>query len=294
MKDNNLVSFCIVAYNQEEYIADAVKSALEQTYSPMEIIISDDCSTDNTFEVIKKTVEAYKGPNKIVLNRNEKNMGISKHCNKVIYDLCQGDIILLLGGDDVFAPNMAEVYVKYFNRFPEVMSMSCESVEVDENLKEIPVHSKEWDNSFSIYNINDYLEHRNFIIYSGDSRALRRDVVTSFPPLEFAKSEDLSLFVRSLLIGSGCIVREPLVKRRHHGNNASAKKGVSYEPVRRQMYEDIQYAYNRKYITKLQKEKMEKKADYIKEQFELYWDSSTRSIKTIFYRVLRKIFGVTK
>ena len=47
-----LVSFCIVTYNQEKYIRAAIEGALKQTYSPMEIIISDDCSTDGTYKEI--------------------------------------------------------------------------------------------------------------------------------------------------------------------------------------------------------------------------------------------------
>jgi glycosyltransferase involved in cell wall biosynthesis len=47
------------AYNHERFIAEAVRGALSQTYSPLEIIISDDCSTDRTFEIIQSEVAGY-------------------------------------------------------------------------------------------------------------------------------------------------------------------------------------------------------------------------------------------
>ncbi|MCK5536618.1 MAG: glycosyltransferase, partial [Bacteroidales bacterium] len=59
-----LISFTLFAYNQEKYIQEAVEGALSQTYSPLEIVISDDCSTDRTFEIIKELTEDYSGPHK--------------------------------------------------------------------------------------------------------------------------------------------------------------------------------------------------------------------------------------
>jgi GT2 family glycosyltransferase len=52
MRDE-LVSFVVLAYNQQKFVAEAVRGALAQTYHPLEIVISDDCSTDGTFDVIK-------------------------------------------------------------------------------------------------------------------------------------------------------------------------------------------------------------------------------------------------
>lgn len=48
-----LVSVCLIAYNQEKYVEKAIDSIFAQTYSPLEIILSDDCSTDNTLIIIK-------------------------------------------------------------------------------------------------------------------------------------------------------------------------------------------------------------------------------------------------
>ena len=49
-----LISFLLLTYNQENYIQDAINGALAQTYSPLEIIISDDCSTDGTYKKIEE------------------------------------------------------------------------------------------------------------------------------------------------------------------------------------------------------------------------------------------------
>ena len=288
-----LVSFCIITYNQEKYIEEAINSALNQTYDNMEIIISDDCSTDDTPNIIKRVCEKYNGPHRIVININEQNMGIREHCNKILYSIAKGEILLLAGGDDVSDHRRTQIYVEYFNRFPEVMSISCKSVEVDEDMKEIYA-DEEWDNSFSIFNINDYIEHRDFLIYSGDSRGIRRNVINSFPPLKYPRAEDIHLFIRSMLIGSGCYLRIPLVKRRNHRNNASKVRSQKYDLFKMQEFEDIKYAREKGYITCRTEKAMYDKVLHVKEVMELYWNPATSNLKTLFYRALSRLFDVRK
>ena len=72
-----MVTICMGTYNQEEYVRDSVRGLLSQTYTPLEIVISDDCSKDHTWEIILEEVENYRksgGEHKIVLNRNAHNL----------------------------------------------------------------------------------------------------------------------------------------------------------------------------------------------------------------------------
>jgi glycosyltransferase involved in cell wall biosynthesis len=68
-----LVSILLIAYNQEKQITDAVRSALAQTYAPLEIIISDDASSDATFAAIEAAITGYNGPHKVIARRNAAN-----------------------------------------------------------------------------------------------------------------------------------------------------------------------------------------------------------------------------
>lgn len=110
-----LVTLTITTYNHERYIAEAVLGALAQIYSPLEIIISDDCSIDNTFEIAQNLVKNYRGPHKIILNRNEKNIGLIAHVNKVLA-LARGELILGSSGDDISLPNRAQRMVYIYLR----------------------------------------------------------------------------------------------------------------------------------------------------------------------------------
>lgn len=102
-----LVTFYVIAYNQARFIREAVEGALAQTYSPLEIVLSDDCSTDGTFAIMEELVAGYSGPHKIILNRNDRNLGLSEHVNRIMA-LATGELVVAADGDDVSHPQRTE------------------------------------------------------------------------------------------------------------------------------------------------------------------------------------------
>ena len=67
LQDRPLVTFALFAYNQEKYIREAVEGTFSQTYEPLEIILSDDCSSDRTFEIMEEMAATYDGPHATLL-----------------------------------------------------------------------------------------------------------------------------------------------------------------------------------------------------------------------------------
>lgn len=94
------MTFALFAYNQERFIREAVEGALAQDYSPLEIILSDDCSVDSTFSIMNDLAMAYKGPHTVILNRNSANQGLGRHINSVM-TIANGEFIVVAAGDDV-------------------------------------------------------------------------------------------------------------------------------------------------------------------------------------------------
>jgi len=99
-KDRPLVTFALFAYNQEKYIREAIEGAFSQTYEPLEIILSDDCSTDRTFEIMQEMAEAYEGPHSVRARQNGTNLGVFMHVLSVAHMSC-GKLIVLAAGDDI-------------------------------------------------------------------------------------------------------------------------------------------------------------------------------------------------
>ena len=98
--ESPLVTFAIFGYNQEKYIGEAVRSALAQTYEPMEVILSDDGSTDQTFQIMQEMASSYSGSKKVIARRTEKNLGTFLHVVDVAR-IAKGKLFVLAAGDDV-------------------------------------------------------------------------------------------------------------------------------------------------------------------------------------------------
>ena len=98
-----LVSVCIPVYNGVPYIAEAIESVLKQTCQDFEIVVCDNCSTDDTLKV----VEGYADP-RIRVYRNERNLGASTNYNRVV-SLARGKYFKLLCADDIIYPDCLKV-----------------------------------------------------------------------------------------------------------------------------------------------------------------------------------------
>lgn len=109
----SLVSISVITYNSSKYILDTLESIKAQTYSPLELVISDDCSTDNTVEVCREWIDRNKERffnTKIVVA--QKNQGISANYNQGM-DNCSGEYIKEIAGDDMLLPNCIEDYMRF-------------------------------------------------------------------------------------------------------------------------------------------------------------------------------------
>lgn len=108
-----LVTVCIITYNSAEFIIEALESVFEQTYQNIELIVSDDCSKDNTVEVCRKWITEH-------VNRFfhaevltvEKNTGVSANGNRGIRK-GTGDFVKPLAGDDKLLPTCIEDNINY-------------------------------------------------------------------------------------------------------------------------------------------------------------------------------------
>ncbi|HMO12757.1 MAG TPA: glycosyltransferase family 2 protein [Pirellulaceae bacterium] len=106
-EEKPLITFALFAYNQEHCVRNAIEGAFSQTYTPLEIILSDDCSGDGTYEVMQSMADSYAGPHTIRLNRNSVNLGIGGHIAKLA-ELARGDWITVAAGDDVSLPTRVQ------------------------------------------------------------------------------------------------------------------------------------------------------------------------------------------
>jgi len=117
MKTSNpLVSVLMPAYNAERYIGEAIESILNQTFDDFELVVVNDCSTDNTPKIIEDFAE---NDGRIRVLHNEKNLKLSRSLNRGI-QVARGKYIARMDADDISLPGRLESQVKYMEENPEV------------------------------------------------------------------------------------------------------------------------------------------------------------------------------
>lgn len=137
---NPLVSICIPTYNGQEFILEVLNSALNQTYRPIEIIVSDDESTDDTLNIIKNgSIDS--DINIAVYSHTPQGIGANwNHC----VSKAKGEYIKLLFQDDIIAPNCIEEMIKPFLENKTLGLSFCRRNFIDEYKNE----STDWINNY--------------------------------------------------------------------------------------------------------------------------------------------------
>ena len=130
MPYSDSVSLVLITYNQASFIKEACLSVLNQDGEPIEIILSDDHSTDHTFEIMQDIVSSYAGPHKVTLRQTERNVGLIEHINQVV-DISTGQIIVYAAGDDVSMPNRVVKTMEYFQRNKDALIVHSSVIEID-------------------------------------------------------------------------------------------------------------------------------------------------------------------
>lgn len=111
MKNNILISMLVPFYNVEKYVGKCVESLFRQTFTNIEYIFVNDCTPDNSMEIINAKILEFNIPNnRYTIVKHEKNMGISASRNDCIAN-AKGDYILFIDSDDWIEEDMVELLV---------------------------------------------------------------------------------------------------------------------------------------------------------------------------------------
>jgi glycosyltransferase involved in cell wall biosynthesis len=122
-----LVGICIPAFNAERFLAETLESALGQDYPKLEIIVSDDASTDRTPEIV-----ATYSDHGVRLIRQPRNLGMTRNMNFVIR-ASQGKYVVKLDADDILEPNYVSTLVPVMETKPKIAFAHCACRLIDIN-----------------------------------------------------------------------------------------------------------------------------------------------------------------
>ena len=212
-----LVTFALFAFNQEQYIREAIQGAFSQTYEPLEIILSDDCSSDLTFEIMQEMAAAYQGPHQVIVRQSDENCGLFNHILEVAQN-SRGEFIVVAAGDDISLPERTSAVIPHF-KDKEVLALSSDEIVIDEN-------GKIQENDKSRFKQRDIWYRKNNSWLFGATEVFRSNFLKAIPlSTNKIMLEDMMF---PLLIkargGKSLRLKIPLIKYRHHSSNISIGK----------------------------------------------------------------------
>ena len=211
-----LVTFALTCFNQQRFIRDAVRGALAQDYEPLEILISDNHSTDGTFDIIQEELRGYSGPHSVRVIRQSRNIGWEIYARTT--EAAGGEFVVLAHGDDVSYPNRTRCLVEAWQSTnASFLSSNAEIIDGDSHLLNYvtPEGEAKW---FSAVELADgYTRYMH-----GATMAWHQDVFRKFGPLDNLRlhaAYDHVLPFRGALLGGSYHVPLKLLQWRVHGKN---------------------------------------------------------------------------
>ena len=226
-----LVSFCMPVYNEQKYIADTLECLKKQTYRNIEVLILDNCSTDDTPEICRK----FTRDRRFRLMRNGANIGQVHNFNRC-YGMASGDFVALLSGNDLVAPDYTEKLLEPMLREPGVglSYAKCRFIDEDSN----PIRSLKEDAYFTT-DVEDPVNAATvvmarFFFTAAVFGLYRRDLIERLQPFRHTYGSDAIFVCEASLYASIRHSDEELFSARQHGQIKDLVNLHSEDWVRRQ------------------------------------------------------------
>lgn len=211
---NPLVSVLIPCYNVESYVVESVSSIIDQTYTNLEIVIINDCSSDNTSH---KLDELSKKDSRIKIYNNETNLKLIKTLNKGV-ELCNGKYIARMDADDISFPTRIEKQVSFLeqNADYDVVSTMFYTFRTGKSKHNLYINPKTYEE------LQAYLLFRSGICHP--AVMIRKTLFTELGlkfEAKYLHVEDYALWSKALYCTKLANLDEPLLYYRVHEHQVS-------------------------------------------------------------------------
>lgn len=253
-KNTPLVSVCVISYNSASTIEDTLDSVYSQTYTNIELLISDDCSSDNTIEIARKWIAKYQDRFvRVEVITVDNNTGTNKNLNRV-FKASNGEWLKLLSGDDLLVPHALKKYVTYCTE--NNLSACISRVEYFGDLDRITQKKITYESFYRLYKNCTREERCKLLLHQcalpTPSLIVSKKLLEKINYLdEYYKLYEEWPFLLKILDSGADIpyIEDRLVKYRCESNSlssttfTSSKKGETYQGARYQLYLDALHFY---------------------------------------------------
>ena len=233
-KQNPLVSVAVITYNSSRTVVETLDSIYNQTYQNIELIISDDCSTDNTVEICREWVNQHKERfARTELITVPQNTGVSANVNRSV-KACRGEWIKDIAGDDLLLPNAIQEYIEYVTTNKDVYWCFARAICFGENERQVDISQQNHDIDFYNWDKKHLLDYLYLTggcpMFSPTAFFNRKKLIESGVKADqrVRNAEDRVMWIRMLEYGFKMgFVDKPLIKYRISENSLSQRKTIS-------------------------------------------------------------------
>ena len=245
MSENPLVSVLIPCYNHEAFLDDCLTGILQQTYDNIELLICDDCSPDNSYQMIQAYAPRLRERfSRVEILCNEVNCGVTKNINRMLA-MAKGAYIKILASDDAMLPEAIEEMVNCFTENPQYSVVVANGVRVPEEQ-----HYGNFNASVKIYEEAPDFSPEGFFtrvarcncIFAPGAMVKRSVYQTYGCYDETIPIEDMEYWLRLLKTGTVFFgyVADPLIYYRINSNSmSSVANNAGLEKRRRRMHNAV-------------------------------------------------------
>lgn len=276
MQNFPLVSVICISYNHQDYVVEALNSVVNQSYPNIELIITDDCSSDKSQQIIKNWLNDY--PN-VLFIPNKVNLGNTKTFNNAAKK-ATGDYFVDLAADDILLENCIQRQIETFiNSKFENTGLVYANIELfDENNNFISIYYDETENPQS-GDVYEMVISRSTKICSVASMIKKEVFETVGYYDENLTYEDLDLWVRASRLYNFEYIPEVLAKKREFSTSLSAHFLKRNNKRTKQLHQSTLLIFEK--IISLNRTKKEHKAVLGRMRFEMFKFIYSRSFSSL-------------
>lgn len=250
------LSIGVPVFNGEDYIEEAIRSHLDQDYTDFEVIVSDNCSTDSTPEIVRSLIEE---DNRITYTRTDENVGGPANFNR-LFRLSTGELFRWAAADDRIEPGYLSKVIALMDEDRTIVIGHSDCVLIDPKsdpmlemdqgylggdgyLEAIRLNPPEGDERFDSSEPNKRIDaiinnnHRHFYIFG----VMRRDIMFQTRLHGPFYGGDRTFLVEMAMRGGFKKVPEPLFGSRSHSKN-SGRNGLNFEELKQHGATDLRFA----------------------------------------------------
>ena len=233
-KPDPSVAVIMLTYNQQSYVAEALNAVLAQDYEPLEVVICDDASLDESFAIMERIVDGYDGPHHVTLHRQDENKGYVGNLMSAV-SRTTAEIMIPAYGDDISLPFRVREIVNAFQTTNALLVFS-DAFSIGPNGEDV---ADDFRKATFLKSTDPLDAATSMSMYLGASGGWHRDLFDKYGPLgDPSLFDDLVLGFRAALEGRVAYIDQQLLKYRSgiglsYAHASDAKRTSTHNEQRR-------------------------------------------------------------